>query len=203
MIHDAVPAQAPQRLLYLQGADDWHMQLHCAPYVKEHDYRRHAPGLWTRGDNRVIWLAETGKGHTPPAAETIHTILSRLFSAESGSVLERTMELDERPLFVNRAPDQRPEDLLARKAQIAGLISWRRSGSIIECDASSLAPGLGRMRWSAVALDAKDHPISRSDQVSLSETWTVPEMADVSRLRITLVDGFGNVLVRRYLKTDR
>lgn len=200
LISDVVPAQAPHRMLYLQGVDDWHMQSHCAPYLKEHGYARRAPGIWTRGEDRCIWIAETGEGHTPPAPAAIHDILSRLLSEEDSTTLQRTLDLDARPLFGERTLLERPEALQEVKGMIAQLVSWRLRGSAVEGSARELQPGYGRMRWEAVMLDEGGRPLKRSPQLSLPGRWELPELESARRLRITLVDGFGDVLVRRYLQ---
>ncbi|MEW1978947.1 hypothetical protein AB0271_11305 [Kocuria palustris] len=200
VLGDAIPAQSPRRLLYLQGADDWHMQSHCAPYLEEHSYRRHAPGIWTRGDDKVVWIAETGVGHTPPTADAIQGVLRRLFSGDEASVLQRTLELDERPLFAARAVLERPELLEDEKARIAGLVTWRRRGQVILAESDGLPVNYGRMRWSAVVLNAQNRPLSRSEKLVLPGRWTMPENQQSRRVRLTLEDGFGKILVRRYLQ---
>ncbi|MGD7004234.1 hypothetical protein [Kocuria palustris] len=189
----------PARLLYLQGTDDWHAQVHAGPYLEAHGFRRLDPGLWTDGAQRVLWFAETGEGHTPPTGETIHALLERLLAPGADTVLSRVQELEVRPLFENRDPVTRPEDLRAVRTEIAGLVSWRLRGSSVLGSLQMLPAGYGRLRWQAVVLDENDRALERSPELALPSRWDLTPKGPMKRLRITLHDGMGHVLVRRHL----
>lgn len=197
---ETIPAQAPRRLLYLQGVDDWHAQSHCAPYLEQHDYRRHSAGLWIRDVNRVIWFAETGRGHTPPAGPTVHTILDRLFTADGDSVLQRTLEMDAAPLFEPRRPAVRPDDLTQSRAQVAALVSWRLRDDVVHGSMRQLPEDYGRMRWSAQLLGDKDRVLQRTQNQTLPSQWAFRPDPDARRIRVSLSDGLGHTLVRRHLQ---
>lgn len=196
---ETIPAQAPRRLLYLQGVDDWHAQSHCAPYLEQHDYRRHSAGLWIRDVNRVIWFAETGRGHTPPDGTTVHTILQRLFASSGGSVLQRTLEMDAGPLFEQPRPAARPDDLTWARAQIAALVFWRLRDDVVHGSVRHLPEDYGHMRWSAQLLDAKDRVLQRTQSQTLPSQWAFRPDPEAFRVRVSLSDGLGHTLVRRHL----
>lgn len=203
LIRETIPAQSPRRLLYLQGVEDWHLRVHCVPYMQKHGYRRHSPGLWTRGQNQVIWQAEAGVGHAPPRAEAIRGILARLLASDEASVLERAQQLDEAPTFEQRSVAERPELLEAQREKLSELLSWRLTGRRIVAEAQRLPAGFGRMRWSAVVLDAQGQELSRSASAAVPGEWRIPSLEGAEHANIVLTDGFGKVLIRRQLSLVR
>lgn len=203
LVREVIPAQSPRRLLYLQGVNDWHMRAHCAPYLRAHLYQRNAPGIWTRSENQVVWLAEAGTGHAPPRPDAIQKILTRLMADDDSTVLERVSQLDEQRTFAGRALSKRPERLERHKAKLSRLIDWRVSGQSIVAEAPRLPKGFGRMRWSVVVLDAKDDELSQSAGNTVPGEWEIPSLDGAHHARITLTDGFGAELIRKKLPLAR
>lgn len=203
LIRETVPAQSPRRLLYLQGVEDWHLRVHCVPYLQKHGYRRRSPGLWARGENQVIWQAEAGIGHAPPRAEAIRGILTRLLAADDATVLERAHQLDEAPTFDERAVTKRPEPLEGQTQKLAELVGWRVTGRRIVAESKRLPAGFGRMRWSAVVLDAQGQELSRSSSTEIPGDWRIPSLEGADHANIVLTDGFGKVVIRKELPLAR
>ncbi|MCT1601386.1 hypothetical protein M3E18_10135 [Kocuria sp. p3-SID1433] len=203
LVRETIPAQSPRRLLYLQSITDSHLKGHCVPYLRQHGYRRHSAGLWTRGENQVIWQAETGIGHAPPSAAAIRGILTRLLASDDATVLERVEQLDEAPTFDGRAVAERPESFEAQAELLSGLLSWRVTGRRIVAESKRLPSGFGRMRWSAVVRDAQDKQLSRSTPTEIPGDWVIPSLEGADHADVVLSDGFGKVLLRRTLRLSR
>lgn len=199
LVREAIPARAPRRLLYLQSVNDRHMHVHCAPYLLAHSYHRHSPGIWTRSENQVAWLAESGIGHGPPRPEMIQRILKRLMADDDSSVLQRTLQLDESPTFPGRAPAKRPERLEAQRAKVSDLVECRIEGSSVVVAAESLPPGFGRIRWTAVVRNAQDLELSQSSGNTVPGTWEMSSLEGAHHVSITLIDGFGAEIFHREL----
>ena len=199
LVRETIPAQSPRRLLYLQGVTDSHLKVHCVPYMQAHGYRRHSPGLWTRGANQVIWQAEAGVGHAPPRAEAIQAILTRLMAPDDATVLERVEQLDEAPTFEERAVAERPAALETQAELLSELLSWRVTGRRIVAESKRLPAGFGRLRWSAAVRGAKNEELSKSTPTEIPGEWWVPSLEDADHVNIVLTDGFGKVLLRKDL----
>lgn len=203
LVRETIPAQSPRRLLYLQSITDSHLKGHCVPYLRQHGYRRHSAGLWNRGENQVIWQAETGIGHAPPPAAAIRGILTRLLASDDATVLERVEQLDEAPTFDGRAVAERPESLEAQAELLSELLSWRVTGHRVVVESKRLPSGFGRMRWSAVVRDAQDKQLSRSSPTEIPGEWVIPCLEGADHADVVLSDGFGKVLLRRRLRLSR
>lgn len=192
--------EAPRRLLYLQSADDdLHVRSHAAPYLESQGYRRLEPGLWTDGAQRVAWFAETGEGHTPPSGDRIHAILERLTRPSRETMLERVAQMDAEPFFDRSRPWTRPDDLRPVRDDVAGLVSWRVRGRRVSGSLRMLPPDYARMRWRADVLDGKDRVLQSAPDLPMPSTWDLAPEPSMRRVRVSLIDGMGHLLVRRHL----
>ncbi|MGP5090400.1 hypothetical protein [Brachybacterium tyrofermentans] len=93
-----LPSQGPGRLIYLQNATDTHLQDHCVPYLRSQGYTSHAPGIWRRSPEHVVWVAGFAEGHTPLSRDRLISLLTR-FTTTRFDVLSEVLEIDGTPEY--------------------------------------------------------------------------------------------------------
>lgn len=65
-------------LLYLQNKDDWHVQSHLKPFLKNREIERISRTSFYLDDNAALHIGDWGKGHTPPPKEVIKDIILQI-----------------------------------------------------------------------------------------------------------------------------
>lgn len=122
-----LPSQGPGRVIYLQNASDEHLRVHCAPYLRSQGYVPYAPGIWCRGPEHVVWVADFAPGHAPPSRERLISQLTR-FTTTRFDVLSEVLELDGTPAYGGN-PLRRSTDLAALAELIDQAVDSVRNGT--------------------------------------------------------------------------
>lgn len=78
-------ARNPRRLLYLQSADDAHLQEHCRPLLTRSGFTGD-DDLFTDPRGRAVWVGPLGTGHAPPAPGIISCAVTLMMDASCSGV---------------------------------------------------------------------------------------------------------------------
>lgn len=75
----------PRRLLYLQSADDSHLQEHCQPLLTRSGFAGD-DDVFTDPRGRAVWVGPLGTGHAPPAPEIISCAVTLMMDPSRSGV---------------------------------------------------------------------------------------------------------------------
>ena len=190
-----LPGQRPRRLVYLQNHDDWHVVSHCVPYLRGFGYERVADGVHALDDEHVVWFPEIGHGHPAPPREAVVQIL-RTVTQPTWTARDSVEFLDATGIFPreSRSPLTRPRDLTAWGSRVTDRIRITLEGRQVTVRLEDLPE-----RFGGISAEFETRAAGRRVHVQRYSVgaygYAVPGTAGTDlEVRVTVQDGFGNVL---------
>ena len=91
-IETEVLLSRPRRLLYMQNGSDWHTPVHAVPFLQAGHFEHLGHGIYAKGDNHMVWVANYGVGHAPLPENILLAALHLMLDPQK-SVSEMTQDM--------------------------------------------------------------------------------------------------------------
>ncbi|MDB5751310.1 MAG: hypothetical protein JWP65_1731 [Ramlibacter sp.] len=192
VVHDVTqsPAECRGSLLYLQNANDWHVQKHTAPFMKGNSWQRIGHRSFRRADAPfTVWMGAWGEGHVPPPAPVIRRVLTELVS---GTPVQTVARLLDAGVGKSLPPYKRS----ALDGDIRPSISVRVADGKVEacCDLPPALPNQAQFEYAYYLMAGVQRLAVRWYSANPSATFELPKEATGVRVIGFVRDGMGTVV---------
>ena len=181
------------RLIYLQNWDDWHARNHAVPFFRATGMRQLQPGVFGTDDSHLIWITEVGKGHAPPAPETVQQLLT-----SAAYDIRQPRAVVDWHLMSGTFPAQRTSEYLMDLREVAGAVEQAikftyTDGHKITPASAVLGKTFGGLRFRYELVHGSQ--TFQTKLAPLASTYVVPSDGQAwDHVRVVVLDGFDHAL---------